>query len=104
MPSKVFISHKNTDAALAEKVARRVRVNGLETYLDTIDDALVKDGPDLADLLLTDLCGSFCIDVNRQWLGYADSVRELYLAGIRQKLGLARLSETDRGQLCLGNG
>ncbi|SFU18875.1 toll/interleukin-1 receptor domain-containing protein [Sedimentitalea nanhaiensis] len=53
MPSKVFISHKNTDAALAEKVARRVRVNGLETYLDTIDDALVKDGPDLADLLLS---------------------------------------------------
>jgi len=52
MPSKVFISHKNTDAALAERVARRVRVNGLETYLDTIDDALVKDGPDLADLLL----------------------------------------------------
>ncbi len=52
MPSKVFISHKNTDAALAETVARRVRANGLETYLDTIDDALVKDGPDLADLLL----------------------------------------------------
>lgn len=52
MPSKVFISHKNTDALLAEKVARRVRANGLETYLDTIDDALVKDGPELADLLL----------------------------------------------------
>lgn len=52
MVSKVFISHKNTDALLAEKVARRVRVNGLETYLDTIDDALVKDGPELADVLL----------------------------------------------------
>lgn len=52
MPSKVFISHKNTDVLLAEKVARRVRANGLETYLDTIDDALVKDGPELADLLL----------------------------------------------------
>lgn len=52
MVSKVFISHKNTDAALAEIVALRVRANGLETYLDTIDDALVKDGPDLADLLL----------------------------------------------------
>ena len=52
MASKVFISHKNTDAALAEKVARRVRANGLETYLDTIDDALVKDGPDLSNLLL----------------------------------------------------
>ena len=52
MPSKVFISHKNTDSALADTVARRVRANGLETYLDTIDDALVKDGPDLSDLLL----------------------------------------------------
>jgi hypothetical protein len=52
MPSKVFISHKNSDAGLAEKVARRVRYNGLATYLDTIDDALAKDGPDLADLLL----------------------------------------------------
>ncbi len=52
MASKVFISHKNTDALLAEKVARRVRANGLETYLDTIDDALVKDGPELADVLL----------------------------------------------------
>jgi hypothetical protein len=27
-------------------------VNGLETYLDTIDDALPRDGSDLADLLL----------------------------------------------------
>ncbi|WPZ22270.1 toll/interleukin-1 receptor domain-containing protein [Sulfitobacter faviae] len=52
MANKVFISHKNTDAALATKVARRIQANGLETYLDTIDDALVKDGPELADLLL----------------------------------------------------
>lgn len=52
MASKVFISHKNTDALLAERVARRVRANGLETYLDTIDDALMKDGPELADVLL----------------------------------------------------
>lgn len=52
MASKVFISHKNTDALLAERVARRVRENGLETYLDTIDDALMKDGPELADVLL----------------------------------------------------
>lgn len=50
--AKVFISHKNTDERLAERVARRVRANGLETYLDTIDDALIKDGPDLADHLL----------------------------------------------------
>ena len=52
MPSKVFISHKNTDVAVAERVERRVSDNGLETYLDTIDDALCSDGPDLADQLL----------------------------------------------------
>ena len=52
MPSKVFISHKNTDAAVAERVERRVSNNGLETYLDTIDDALCSEGPDLADQLL----------------------------------------------------
>jgi hypothetical protein len=49
---KVFISHTDSDTAVAEKVARRVRANGLETYLDTVDDALLKDGPDLADHLL----------------------------------------------------
>ena len=47
--AKVFVSHKNVDSALAERVARRIRVNGLDTYLDTIDDALLKDGADLAD-------------------------------------------------------
>lgn len=52
MAKKVFISHKNTDATLAAKVARRVQMNGVATYLDVIDDALAKDGPDLADLLL----------------------------------------------------
>lgn len=52
MPIKVFISHKDSDSELAERVARRVRYNGMDTYLDTIDDALAKDGPDLADLLL----------------------------------------------------
>jgi len=52
MSQKVFISHKNSDSRIAEKVASRVRSNGLETYLDTIDDALVEDGPDLADILL----------------------------------------------------
>jgi hypothetical protein len=52
MASKVFISHKNTDSELARRVAGRVRSNGLDTYLDTIDDALAKDGPELANLLL----------------------------------------------------
>ena len=52
MPIKVFISHKDSDSELAERVARRVRFNGMDTYLDTIDDALAKDGPDLAELLV----------------------------------------------------
>jgi len=50
--TKVFISHKGDDANIAERVARRVQHNGLGTYLDTIDDALLKDGPDLAEHLL----------------------------------------------------
>ncbi|MCR9272541.1 MULTISPECIES: toll/interleukin-1 receptor domain-containing protein [Mameliella] len=52
MAKKVFISHKNTDSRTAERVAHRVKSNGLQTYLDMIDDALAQDGPDLADLLL----------------------------------------------------
>jgi len=50
--SKVFISHKSSDSKLATSVALRVKNNGLDTYLDTIDDALLKDGPDLAEILL----------------------------------------------------
>ena len=52
MADKVFISHKESDTAEAESVARRVRVNGLDVYLDSIDNALYKDGPELADYLL----------------------------------------------------
>lgn len=52
MTKKVFISHKDLDSHIAEKVAARVRMNGMETYLDTIDDALIEDGPDLSDILL----------------------------------------------------
>ncbi|MFV0409046.1 MAG: TIR domain-containing protein [Paracoccus sp. (in: a-proteobacteria)] len=52
MANKVFISHKNTDSILATKVARRIQLNGVQTYLDVVDDALAKDGPELAGLLL----------------------------------------------------
>lgn len=52
MVKRVFISHKDSDSLIANRVARRVQMNGINTYLDVIDDALVKDGPDLADLLL----------------------------------------------------
>ena len=50
--SKVFISHKNNDVDLAREVAARVRENGLQVYLDSIDTALLKDGSELADYLL----------------------------------------------------
>lgn len=53
MAQKVFISHKDTDAVVARRVAQRIRTHGLEVYLDVIDPTLRKDGPDLADYLLT---------------------------------------------------
>jgi hypothetical protein len=46
---KVFVSHKREDAQIAGQVAARLQFNGLDTYLDVIDDALAKDGPELAD-------------------------------------------------------
>jgi len=52
MPQKVFISHKDSDSITARQVAQRVKQNGLSVYLDVIDPALRKDGPDLADYLL----------------------------------------------------
>lgn len=45
---KVFVSHKREDAPAAGLVATRLHANGLDTYLDVIDDALAKDGPELA--------------------------------------------------------
>ncbi len=50
--SKVFVSHKDIDEALARRVAQRVRQNGLGAYLDSVDPALGRDGPELADYLL----------------------------------------------------
>lgn len=50
--SKVFISHKHSDADIALRVSRRVEAKGLSTYLDAVDPALGKDGPQLADYLL----------------------------------------------------
>lgn len=50
--SKVFISHKDSDEDIARRVSRRVKANGLSVYLDAVDPALGKDGPELADYLL----------------------------------------------------
>ena len=52
MAIRVFVSHRSTDSSLAAEVAAQIEVNGLDTYLDIIDDALIKDGPQLADHLL----------------------------------------------------
>ena len=49
---KVFVSHKDVDKVLARRVAQRVRENGLGVYLDSVDPALERDGPELADYLL----------------------------------------------------
>lgn len=52
MAIRVFVSHRGTDSGLAAHVADQVERSGLDTYLDVIDDALLKDGPQLADHLL----------------------------------------------------
>ena len=50
--SKVFVSHKDVDEALAKRVAQRVQQNRMGVYLDSVDPALERDGPELADYLL----------------------------------------------------
>jgi hypothetical protein len=55
MPVKVFISHKQEDAAHAAYVASYLKLHGLDVYLDTIDRQLIKDGPDLAEYLRKEL-------------------------------------------------
>ena len=49
---KVFVSHKDSDELVARRVSSRVEANGLDVYLDSVDPALGKDGPHLADYLL----------------------------------------------------
>lgn len=53
MAIRVFVSYTRSDTSLATHLAGQVRRNGLDTYLDIIDDALLKDGPELAEHLLT---------------------------------------------------
>lgn len=55
MKLKVFVSHKKEDSDSATLVAARLRSNGLEVYLDVIDNALKKDGEDLADYIRTQM-------------------------------------------------
>ena len=52
MAIRVFVSHQRKDSSLASHVASQIQLNGLDTYVDVIDDALVKDGHQLANHLL----------------------------------------------------
>lgn len=47
----VFISHRGEDGAVAKSIANHLASKGLGVYLDVIDLALVKDGPELGDYL-----------------------------------------------------
>lgn len=50
---KVFISYKSDDLGVAVRVRQAIdRHYGFTAYLDRIDDALLQDGPGLADQLL----------------------------------------------------
>ena len=50
-PIKIFISHKQEDAAVATKIGSYITARGLDVYLDTIDSHLSASGPDLADYI-----------------------------------------------------
>ena len=39
-------SHQRRDSTLAEQVASQIRLNWPQTYVDVVDNALVKDGPE----------------------------------------------------------
>lgn len=47
---KVFVSHKDTDAGLARVVVQALASRGVDSYLDELDDRLLR-GPRLADHL-----------------------------------------------------
>lgn len=48
---RVFISHKQEDSRTATDIASYLIMNGLDVYLDVIDNQLSKSGPDLADYI-----------------------------------------------------
>lgn len=51
MAPRVFVSHKQEDSERAALIAARLRMGGLDVYLDVIDVQLDKGGPDLADYI-----------------------------------------------------
>ena len=50
--AKVFVSHKDSDVAIARIVSSRLQMHRFEVYLDAVDPALRRDGPELSDYLL----------------------------------------------------
>lgn len=53
---KIFLSHQQTDSALALRISNRLRdLHQIDSYLDVIDSRLVNDGPALADLIRTQM-------------------------------------------------
>lgn len=46
---KVFISHKQEDSKTAESLARRLRLNNIDYYLDVLDPMVAGDGKQLTD-------------------------------------------------------
>ena len=51
MVNKVFISHKREDTRPAISISEQIKANGISTYVDVIDDALLNDGPELGDYI-----------------------------------------------------
>lgn len=49
MSIRVFVSHQEQDSMTASLVSVSLLINDLKSYLDVVDDALTKDGPELAD-------------------------------------------------------
>lgn len=65
---KVFISYKTNDLTVARRVRDAIdRHDDFKSYLDRIDDAVLRDGPDLADHLLKriDQCDQLLAVVGR---------------------------------------
>lgn len=46
---KIFISHKNEDSMIAKRLDFEFKSNGIDTYLDVIDEQILSDGKALTD-------------------------------------------------------
>lgn len=46
---RVFISHKREDSLLATRIASRLQISSINTYLDVLDPQIAKNGDDLGE-------------------------------------------------------